>query len=286
VSVPVQHRVIEEEPGGHALKSRRSYDFRIGLPSDTPLRRLPVLWGLLPIGIAAAWIPARSHAPNTDVALLLVLCVAAAAALGGRQASLVGAVASATAFDLFDSPPYGQLAMTRGRDVATALVLVAAGVVVGELSVRLTNYRAMAVRRGEDLTALSGAAQLLAYGEDASTVVPALARELVARLDLGDCWFEAGPLSGERPYVDRDGTLVGIAGRPPDTRIVELDLPVWTGQQVVGCYRMTLVSATRPDRDRLVAAVRIAEQAGAAFAASRPDGPDTPPRPRRLRLVR
>jgi len=253
---------------------------------------LPALWGLLPIAVAAAWIPARSDAPNTDVALLLVLCVAAAAALGGRQASLVAAVASATAFDLFDSPPYGTLAMTRGRDVATALVLVAAGVVVGELSVRLTAYRTMAVRQGEDLTALSGAAQLMAYGEDASTVVPALARELVARLDLADCHFEAGPLSGERPYVARDGTLVGPAGRPSDAPIAEVDLPVWTGQQIVGCYRMTLASGTRPDRDRLVAAVRIAEQAGAAFAASRPDspdkrdGPDLPPRPRRLRLVR
>jgi hypothetical protein len=246
----------------------------------------PALWGLLPIGIAAAWIPARSHLPNTDVALLLVLCVAAAAAIGGRQASLLGAVASATAFDFFDSPPYGQLAMTRGRDVATALVLVAAGVVVGELSVRLTAYRTIAVRRGEDLTAISGAAQLMAFGEDASTVVPALARELVARLDLADCRFEVGPLSGERPYVARDGSLVGFTGRPPDARIVEMDLPVWTGHQIVGCYRMSLASGTRPDRDRLVAAVGIAEQAGAAFAASRPDGPEGPPRPRRLRLVR
>ena len=49
---------------------------------------------------------------------------------------------------------------------------------------------------------------------------------------------------------------------------------------------MTLRDGARPGRDRLVAAVGIAEQAGAALAGGR-DGPaPAPPRPRRLRLVR
>ena len=75
-------------------------------------------------------VPVRSDLPNTDVALLLVLCVGAVAMVGGRQAVLVGSLAGATAFDYFDTSPYGQLFITRGRDIATTVVLVGASLLV------------------------------------------------------------------------------------------------------------------------------------------------------------
>ena len=104
---------------------------------------------------------------------------------------LVGSLAGATAFDFFDTPPYGQLFMTRGRDVATTVVLVGASLLVGELAVRLRSYRTMATRRGEDFTVMSGAAQLMSFGEDADLVVAALAGELASRLALADCRVRA-----------------------------------------------------------------------------------------------
>jgi hypothetical protein len=224
------------------------------------------------------------------VALLLVLCVGAAAMVGGRWAVVVAAVASATAFDFFDTPPYGQLFMTRGRDVATTLVLVGAGVLVGELGVRLRNYRKMATRRGEDFTVMSGAAQLMAYGEDASLVVAALAGELATRLALVDCRFGYGPPIGDCPQVSRDGWLVDLGHERPERSggpDPEIDLPVWVGTEVVGRFRMTLRPGSCPDREQLLAAVGMAEQAGAALAAS-PNRTPAPnqPTPRRLRLVR
>ena len=121
------------------------------------LRMVPVLLGLVPVAVAAAWIPFRNDLPNTDVALLLVLCVGAVAMIGGRWTAVIGAVTAATAFDLFDTPPYWQLYMTRGRDVVTTLILVGAGLLVGELCVRVRRYRVMAATRGEDFAVIERA---------------------------------------------------------------------------------------------------------------------------------
>ncbi len=237
------------------------------------------------MAVAAAWAPLRSDLPNTDVALLLVLCAGAAATIGGRWAYLIGAVAGAAAFDFFDAPPYGQLYIARARDVATTVVLVAASLLVGELCVRLRSYRLMATRREGDFTVMSSAARLMAVGEETSMVVEALAGELASRLDLADCDFEYGPVPEDRPYVTRDGHLVNFDPRSSDGPSLEIDVPVWAGAQAVGRYRMYLSSPSPPSPDRLLTAVGIAEQAGAALAAG-PPTPSPPGRPRRLRLVR
>jgi hypothetical protein len=244
------------------------------------------LAGLLPVAVAAAWIPLRSALPNTDVALLLVLSVGAVSLVGGRWASVVGSLAGAAAFDVFDTPPFGQLVQNRTRDVVTTVVLVGAALVVGELGVRLAASRAVAAGRRADFAVLSGAAGLMAFGEDAQVVVGALAGELVARVGLVDCEFAYGAPSGDRPCVARDGTLVQLERELPPGPVTEIDLPVWTGIDVVGRYRMTLGPGPSPSPDRLLTAVGIAEQAGAALASRRPDPHSGEPRPRRLRLVR
>jgi Domain of unknown function (DUF4118) len=246
---------------------------------------LSASWGLVPIALAAAWIPLRSDLPNSDVALLLALCVGAVALVGGRWASVVGALAAATAFDLFDTPPYGQLFMNRARDVVTTVVLAGAGLLVGELCVRVRSYRVMAASRKDDFSVMSGAARLMALGEDASMVVGALAGELVSRVGLADCEFEYGPPLGDRPCIARDGSLVYVGGLVHEYLAAEVDLPVWAGTDVVGRYRLSLAPGSPPTSDRLQAAVGIAEQAGAALAASRPPA-EPPVRPRRLRLLR
>jgi hypothetical protein len=242
--------------------------------------------GLLPVGLAAAWVPVRTHQPNTDVALLLVLTVGAVSLVGGRWASVVGSLAGAAAFDVFDTPPYGQLMQSRARDVVTTIVLVGAGLIVGELCVRLAGYRAVAAGRRADFAVLSGAAGLMAFGEEAPVVVAALAGELVSRVGLIDCEFEAGPPTGERPCIARDGTLVQMEPHHSGAMPAEIDLPVWTGTEMAGRYRMTLAPGPPPSRDRLLTAVGIAEQAGAALAGHRVHPGPEGPRSRRLRLVR
>ena len=265
---------------------QKSYHPGIRLFGLVPRRALAASSGLAPVAVAAGWIPLRADLPNADVALLLALCVGAAALVGGRAASVLGAVAAATAFDFFDTPPYGQLFMNRGRDAITTAVLAGAGLLVGELCVRVRAYRVMATSRKADFAVMSGAARLMALGEEASMVVGALAGELVSRVGLADCEFEYGPPLGDRPCVARDGSLVYLGGPLPKPSVPELDLPVWAGTDVVGRYRLCLVSGAPPSSDRLLAAVGIAEQAGAALAADRPSLPSPPVRRRRLHLLR
>lgn len=245
------------------------------------------------MAVAAAWIPVRADLPGTDVALILVVGVGLVGLAAGRWVAAVGAIAAGVAFDLFDTPPYGTLAMTRGRDIATAVLLVGAGILVGWVSARLRSYRTIAARRADDFAVMSGAARLMAVGEDAPVVVGALAGELLELLDLADCEFVAGPPSGARPWVTPDGTVApGATGRPLDPADpAELDLPIWEGDRPVGRYRMVLASPAWPSPERLRAAAGLADQAAAALASYRPgpapDPTDPGPGPvRRLRIVR
>ncbi|HUE58362.1 MAG TPA: DUF4118 domain-containing protein [Acidimicrobiales bacterium] len=238
---------------------------------------------MLPIAAAAAWIPFRSDLPNTTIALIIVLVVGIAASAGGRWAAAFAAITGTAAFDLFDTAPYGQLIITRARDVVTAVAVLVAGLVVGEVCARLTNYRSIADQRGEDFAVMSAAAGLVALGEDAAVVVRALAGELQSLLGLEDCEFEFGPPSGKRLCVSRDGTLVRIGPEADGDR--EVDLPVWLGGEVVGCYRMT-TGLVAPTKDRLAVALGIAEQAGAALAGCQPDPTTGTGRRRRMHLVR
>jgi hypothetical protein len=252
-----------------------------------PLRRVvAATLVLLPVCVAAAWVPLRATLPSVDVALPLVLSVGTVALLAGRWVSASSAAAAAAAFDFFDTPPYGQLFMTRARDVVTTFVLFAAGLLIGELCVRARSYRAIAATKVKDFTVMSGAARLMALGEDASVVVGALAGELTARLGLEDCEFDREPPSGDHPYVARDGSLIFPDGRRREPSAGEIDLPVWAGPEIVGRYRLSLASGVLPTADRLLTAVGIAEQAGAALVASEPSGLPPQNRAPRLRILR
>ncbi|HEX6392375.1 MAG TPA: DUF4118 domain-containing protein [Acidimicrobiales bacterium] len=261
------------------------YDLSIRVGPSRKIRLLTVMAAAgLPVGAAAAWIPIRSDLPNTTAALTVVLAVGVAAAAGGRTAAAVGALAGTFAFDLFDTAPYGQLLITHLRDVVTAIAVLVAGLCVGELSARLSSYRLIADKRGEDFAVLSAAAGLIALGEEAAVVVRALAGELQELLHLEDCEFEFGPPSGKRLCVSREASLIALGPKVTATR--DIDLPVWLGSEVVGRYRMT-VSGDPPSRDRLAVALGLADQAGAALAGSQPDpSPGGPTRRRRMHLVR
>jgi hypothetical protein len=249
-----------------------------------------LLAGLIPFGLAAAWIPARSDLPNTDAALLLVVCVAGLTLVGGPVAGMVGAVTAVLGFDFFDTAPYGQLLITGTRDVVTAFALLVASLVTAGLAVSLRNHRSASAVGRADFNVMAGAARLVSVGEGPGLVVSALAGELVTRLDLGDCEFVYGPLDADRAYVTREGTVIGHSDAAEAGRSAPLvlNLPVWTGDTIRGYYRLTFKSPAVPPSDRLLVAVGISEQAGAALATQLVDpGPAAPAaRPRRLRLVR
>lgn len=247
--------------------------------SWTPL----VLSAALPVAAAAAWVPARDHLPNTDLALLLVLVIGAIGWMGGWIATIGASLAASIAFDVLDTRPYGTLAISRGSDILTALLLVVTGVLVGSGSARLARYRHSEDGRADALAVVMEASGLVATGQEQRLVAEALAAELKRELQLEECTFRPEPPTGTRPTVARDGSLVGLTAANRAGRPTVIDLPVWSQGEVVGHYRLVLGRAA-PSQYELRLALSLADQAGAAMAGYRPPPSPSGP-PRRLRLL-
>ena len=210
----------------------------------------------------------------------MVASIVAIARLGGRSAVVAASALAALSFDYFDSVPYDTWRVVYVRDVVTMVLIVAVGVLVGELTLRMARHRALADRGHRDLAVLTEAAELVAFGRDAGLVIAAIGGELMQLLDLVDCTFHSEAPAGAASWVRRDGTLAdshGAAG--------VLDLPVWLQGEMFGHYQMVLGRSDVPPQDRLALAVTLADQVGAALAAGETPPPDGP-RPGHLRVVR
>ena len=244
-----------------------------------------LLASVLPLAVAAAWIPLRDQAPNADLALLLILTIAMIGWLIGPSASLTAAVVGAVAFDLLDARPYGTLTMSQGGDIITALILLVTGLVVGAGAARLARYRKREVHRSDALAVVMEASRLVATGEERHLITEALSAELRRALQLVDCEFHAEPPVGARPSVARDGSLVGLLPSPGGDASPRIDLPVWCQGEVIAHYRFTLGDQV-PSKDELRIALSLADQAGAAMAgAGERPRPPLPPQPAPLRLL-
>ena len=235
----------------------------------------------MPLMVAVAWVPLRGSLPNTDVALVLVATIAAVARFGGRPAEVPGVVSGAVSFGYLHTEPYGHWQINHTRDVATTVLIVLVGLLVGELTLRVFRHRDAAARGSRDLALLIDAAELMAVGDDPGLVLAAVAGELTRLLGLAGCEYAAGVPSGERPWVERDGTLGG-GGAVPDRSV---DLPVWVQGQVLGHYVLAFRPAAPVAPDRLALAVSLADQAGAALAGAAPAPPRNPPPGPHLRVV-
>ena len=76
----------------------------------------------------------RSLINSTNAALVLMIVVVAVAAIGGRAAGIVTALAAVASFDFFHTKPYLSLAIDSRDDVETALLLLVAAVLVGTIA--------------------------------------------------------------------------------------------------------------------------------------------------------
>lgn len=243
---------------------------------------------ILPVAVATVWIPIRGRFSNVDVALALVAVVMVLGAGRRRLAVVVGAVSSALSFAYFDTQPYERFVMSRQPDVETTIAVVAMGLVGGELALRVARQR-LATRQGTgDLSRVRDAATLLATGEELVVVIGAVAGELSILLGLRDCWFEAEGVSGGSSWVDRAGDIqrpqrgrgrpqlfhpgpTAYPGpRPYTARWDEVILPVWGHGDVIGRFMMRVTPGVPLVRERLLVAVTLADQVGAALMAQGP----------------
>jgi hypothetical protein len=154
------------------------------------------------IVVAGLLVPVRDTFGNTNMALVLVVVIVAAAALGGRFVGAVTSVAAALAFNYFHTQPYRTLSVDNREDIATVVLLLVVGLIVGELA----NLHSR--RRGDAQTRAAGA-HWLAGGRPVEDVWPIVQQGLVDELGLTGCRFEPAPYHGQLPAVQRSGRLEG-----------------------------------------------------------------------------
>jgi hypothetical protein len=219
-----------------------------------------------PVAVALCLIPFRTHLQSADGALVLVLVTVAIASRGQRMPAALCALMSAVSFDFFLTRPYESLRISTDHDLATEILFLVVGLLVGDLAARSQRHRRDAEAGRLDLGRIHDMAERISGGEEPDFVLMAVAAELRELLSLQDCRFVRDPPSGKGARIDPDGTVrlnplrwpTSSAGLP--TRQVEL--PVRGGGRNVGTFLLTPTPALPITQEQCVVAVALADQLG------------------------
>jgi K+-sensing histidine kinase KdpD len=227
-----------------------------------------------PIAVAALLVPLREELVPANLALILVVVVVLAAVAGGRASGAAAAVIAALSYDFFLTEPYLSLHIESADDIETALILLAIGLIVGQLVVVVRRGQG-AVRRGAaELAALHRVSDVAATSSDLDELTRTVEQAVRDVLGLEACWFEPPPYQSLPAHLERGGAVVGAELRvasggfalPADG----LELPVMGRGEVRG----RLVLMPREDHgtsvEERVVALSLADQLGAALAAAPP----------------
>ena len=150
------------------------------------------LGGLGSLSVAGGLVGIRGVIANVNVALVLVLVVIAAASVGGRMAGAMSGLVAAMSFDFFHTRPYGLLKIASVNDLITTLLLLVAGLVVGEMVERSARFKDRLRDDQRQLRRLHRVAELAASGDKAEgDLVLSVAAELRDTLRLEDGRFPA-----------------------------------------------------------------------------------------------
>jgi Domain of unknown function (DUF4118) len=222
-----------------------------------------------PIVLAAALLPFRGQLPIATVALGFAVLVSLLAAIGTRPTAVIAAVSAALCFDIGFTQPYGSLAISRAQDIETTALLLAGGLIVGQLSARNRRNRGLAVQTSEDLAHIQTIAEMMAAGAAPNDVVAAVAEELQSLLGLKNCWFDTSRPERPGPVIDRNGNVSwGRFGWGVDTLGLpgkEISIEVEHDRRRLGRYVLVAEAGTKVRHHQLLAAVTLADQAGAAL---------------------
>jgi hypothetical protein len=219
-----------------------------------------------PVVVALALVPLRDEIRTSNVSLVLVLVVLAAAILGGRATGAVAALMSMAAFDFFFTHPYGSFTIDSRDDVETAVLLLVVGVVVGELVVRARRSRQLAMASRAEVVRVRRLSELAAGGESRGRLIGIVQGEIVSLLPVRQCRFEPWPTPKDLPELTHNGVRSpggDLAVAPPLPERVAL--PVYGSGHAVGRFVIDLevgiTGITVPPEDRALA-VALADQLG------------------------
>jgi hypothetical protein len=226
-----------------------------------------------PLAVSGIMVAFRGQLFPTNAALVLVLPVLAAAIVVCRVVGAVSAGIATLCFDFFFTRPYYSFTINRRDDVETTIVLLAVGLVVGELVVRSRRSERLAVASRREVDQVRRVAELAAGAGSRGRLISVVDREVVALLGARGARFERVPFSTTLPSLGHG--VVTLPGAEPNGRPLgppnEVELPVWGGGREIG--RLVLVLPTNaiglgiPSADRAVA-VALVDQLGAVLAAA------------------
>jgi hypothetical protein len=224
-----------------------------------------------PVLVSVALVPVRGHVPNATVALVLAVVVAVLATTGTRWTAALAAISASAGFDVWHTHPYGSFTITRGQDIETTGLLLAVGLVVGQLAARNRRYRHLAAETSYDLGRIHGVAEMVAAGAPVDQVVLAVANELTDLLGLRSCRFDPSFADEPGPFIERHGAVTwgalrwgfNTTGLPHH----EVSLVVQHQGLPLGRFVLLAEAGTRVTADQLLAAVALADVAAAAVAA-------------------
>jgi len=224
-----------------------------------------------PLAVAAALVPVRASLADSAAALILVAVIAAVAILGTRPAGVLSTVSSVLSFDYFLTRPYGRLAISHRADLETTVSLFVVGLVVTELAARGRHHRQVAHVESDYVALIYDFAEMVAQGELAAHVVERATGELIELLHLRACRYQPGVPGPHRTTVLSHGEVVhggllwGVSnlGLPGS----ELDLPVHHGGRTLGRFVLVPTPGWPVPLERMIVAVAIADQTGAALAS-------------------
>ena len=229
------------------------------------------LAALGPLVVASLLVTVRDHMARSNAALVFVIVVVLAAALGGRWAGVTAAVISAMSYDFFLTRPYGSLKIDELEDIVATVLLLAVGLIVGEVVVWAHRGHRQKKRGQDEITGLHRVAEQVASGAPAQDVLESVRAELTHLLSLRGCTFEQPPFGTPLPRLGRNGSIY-IQRRP----IVrgEFTLPAEGVEiPVLGRGRQVGRLVLEPDPDvgvsleERIVAIAISDQLGAAVAA-------------------
>jgi hypothetical protein len=160
-----------------------------------------------PIIVASLLVLVRDHLARSNAALVFVIVVVLAAALGGRWAGIVAALVSAISYDFFLTRPYGSLKIDDLEDIVATGLLLVVGLIVGELVVWAHRGHRESARGSDEVMRLHRVAELVAAGSSAERVVESVCNEMSELLSLRDCRFERAPFIGPLPRLERNGSI-------------------------------------------------------------------------------
>jgi hypothetical protein len=236
------------------------------------------------VGVGAVLALARGVFGQTNAALILMIVVVAVAALGGRTAGVITALAAVVSFDFFHTEPYLSLTIDSRDDIETTILLLIAGLIVGTLASSGRQARHRATEARSEIKRIHRVAEVAASGADVATVIRTAQDELRGLLSLHEIRFEALPFDDgvRRPRLGRNGAIelqahvrFARTGHRSGFELPDegVDLPVLARGHEIGRFVLIPTAGVATSLEERVVAVAIADQVATVWS---PEQRETP----------